>query len=502
MLLGFEGSMQAIEDMYQDGEVIQGRYLVEDILGTGGFSVVYLVSDQLFEQEGEHSGTTHRYALKMLTDHDKQERSRFLFEAELLTRLHHPALPRIQRVFEDKAAHQACILMDYVDGTNLDILRKRRPEKSFSLAEALVILAPIVEALTYLHTQPSPIIHRDIKPANLIVPKDGKGTVLVDFGIAKEYEVEATTTAIRHCSPGYAAPEQYSSIGTDLRTDIYGLAATLYVLLSNTVPVDALRRATKLASREPDPLIPIRKLVPNLPISVANVIQRALSIDMKRRFANANEFWQALQDAAQQDYQVEDEQDQNDLAMYGAQSASTTNKRFWGIFQRPRTLWVPLLLAALVLLIIGNLTFGLGTYFRGNHNSTSPSAASTPKGQTTTTMPTTTHKIPTNYPVVAHSYNGTVRDLLTNQTASVALTQVEQTNNQIYGTFNGMQKQSNFTGVLDTSKHIFFTVAGQPALFFDGAIRSDSFLVGNYCTIDSAGQCVGHYGVWSLAPTH
>ncbi len=71
------------------------------------------------------------------------------------------------------------------------------------------IMAPIMDAISYLHNQQPPIIHRDIKPANIIVPPSGNDAVLVDFGIAKEFNPNSTTTAVRHASPGYAAPEQY-----------------------------------------------------------------------------------------------------------------------------------------------------------------------------------------------------------------------------------------------------------------------------------------------------
>jgi serine/threonine protein kinase len=86
-------------------------------------------------------------------------------------------------------------------------------------------------------------VHRDIKPSNIIVPARGGEAVLVDFGLAKEYVIDNTTTLIRHGSPGYAAPEQYGS-GTSPQTDIYGLAATLYTLLTGTVPIDAITRVT------------------------------------------------------------------------------------------------------------------------------------------------------------------------------------------------------------------------------------------------------------------
>jgi len=108
-------------------------------------------------------------------------------------------------------------------------------------------LAPIMNAVSYLHNQQPPIIHRDIKPANIVVPPSGNEEVLVDFGIAKEFNPDSTTTAVRHVSPGYAAPEQYG-LGTNTRTDIYGLGATIYTLLTGVVPADSFYRITQLGS--------------------------------------------------------------------------------------------------------------------------------------------------------------------------------------------------------------------------------------------------------------
>ena len=93
--------------------------------------------------------------------------------------------------------------------------------------------------------------------------------------------------------PGYGAPEQYSS-GTNTRTDIYGLGATFYALLSGIVPADAFYRMIQLGSNAPDTLEPISKFVPDLPESVADAIHRALSISIYGRFASVEEFWQAL----------------------------------------------------------------------------------------------------------------------------------------------------------------------------------------------------------------
>src|SRR5947209_14578001 len=169
-----------------------------------------------------------------MVDTSKQERARFAFECEVLKRVDHPALPRIYRVFEDDKNNRTYMLMDFIEGPNLETLRQKQPQKRFPLSQVMSMMAPIVEAISYLHKQRPPIIHRDIKPANIIVPSTGDQTVLVDFGIAKEFDPDSTTTAVRRCSPGYVAPEQYNR-GTNIRTDIYGMVATFYVLLTGVV---------------------------------------------------------------------------------------------------------------------------------------------------------------------------------------------------------------------------------------------------------------------------
>jgi len=214
--------MRELQTKFPKGKVVRQRYIVEELLGTGGFGAVYRVRDRRVK--------TNLFALKELIEPNKYERESFGFECELLRRLDHPALPRVYRGFEDEKNNRLYMLMDYVDGINLEKLRQRQPEKRFALPQVLKMMAPIIAATAYLHAQNPPIIHRDIKPANIIVPTVGDGSVLVDFGIAKVYELESTTAAVRHCSPGYGAPEHYAQ-GTNTRTDIYSLAATLYDLV-------------------------------------------------------------------------------------------------------------------------------------------------------------------------------------------------------------------------------------------------------------------------------
>lgn len=281
--------MQEVQTTLPAGSVVRDRYSIQSLLGKGGFGAVYLVKD--LRVKGN------LYALKEVMepgrkDLTRKDRNRFLFESDILKRLDHRALPRVYRVFEDDKQERAYILMDYIDGPNLEKLRQQQPEKRFSLSQVTALMVPVIDAISYLHNQQPPILHRDIKPANIIAstPDDA---VLVDFDIAKEFDPDSTTTAVRRCSPGYGAPEQYAQ-GTNVRTDIYGVGATIYTLLTGLIPPDALYRMTMLGSKGEDPLIPIDKLVPGIPENVVESIHNAMALDSDERFSTIEHFWRAF----------------------------------------------------------------------------------------------------------------------------------------------------------------------------------------------------------------
>ena len=261
------------------------RYVIEGLLGKGEMGAVYLVMDRRVP------GNV--FALKEVINPDKQDRERFLFEAQVLKRLHHSALPRVYRVFENSKLKRVYIVMDYIQGRNLEELRKEQPDSRFSLPLVIALMSPIVKALTYLHMQDPPVVHRDVKPANVIVPVGAEEAMLVDFGSAKEYIPGEMTTVVSHRTPGYAAPEQYGS-GTGPHTDVYGLGATLYTLLTGTPPVDALSRIALNWNNGIDPLKRADIYVPSMPAPVAQALQRAMSLRSADRFATVEEFWQAL----------------------------------------------------------------------------------------------------------------------------------------------------------------------------------------------------------------
>ena len=184
------------------------------------------------------------------------------------------------------------LVMDYVPG---DDLRQIVAERKRPLAEdeALSWIEPVMEALAYLHGwintetgQPSPIIHRDIKPANIKRTPNGR-TVLVDFGLAKLETGEGTLVGARAVTPGYSPLEQYAG-GTDTRSDIYALGATLYLLLTGVKPPDA----PAIAARTP--LTPPQKLNPSISRNTERVVLRAMQLHAVNRYQSIQEMYAAL----------------------------------------------------------------------------------------------------------------------------------------------------------------------------------------------------------------
>ncbi len=273
--------------MLGKGTILANRYRIERLLGWGGFGAVYLAQDLRFQQR--------KVAIK--ENHDLSVVPAFLKEAELLATLHHPNLPRVSDFFQEQPPFlpflRAYMVMDYIAGESLDEVANRQGRLSWE--ELKQWMRGVLDALSYLHHLRPPVFHRDIKPQNIRVTPDGR-TFLVDFGIAKVGKGQ-TTVASRAATPPFSPPEQYLSSGvTDDKSDQYALAMTLYVLLTGQVPIqaEATARLHALANGQPDPLIPLDHLLPNLPRHVCDAIMRALHVDKDKRFASIDEFRKAL----------------------------------------------------------------------------------------------------------------------------------------------------------------------------------------------------------------
>jgi serine/threonine protein kinase len=496
--------MHEVHESLSSGAVLHSRYLVIDLLGKGGFSAVYLVQDL--------QGEERFFALKELITAPKRTSEHFTFEYSLLERLAHPALPRVHDVFDNQEHNRLYMLMDYVEGPNLETLRHIQHEKRFSLPVITAILAPVVDAIEYLHQQNPPIVHRDIKPSNIILPIVERKTVLVDFGIAKEYDKQGTTSAVRYGSHGYGAPEQYSA-GTSTRTDIYGLGATLYTLLTGELPADAIDRMTMISNDKPDPLKPPCELVPSIPLPASRAIQRAMSINMMQRSATVQEFWQAVQEESEQQPQFSEALD----SVVSPPTAVVSDKRGKTYAPPPQTMrlndkrsrknfLLPILLVLFLLLGIGAGYWGF-TVFGKNQVATSGTGDSTVTTPTPTVHTTVTPKIKL-YPRLATSYDGTA--IVNNVTSQMSLTHMQQNKGLISGTFSGLHSFSGFlmnvkyNGYFDTSNSINFIVpvSGSAPLSFWGTLQANGNLNGTFCQIDQSNSCMsdGITGTWSAAP--
>lgn len=157
----------------------------------------------------------------------------------------------------------------------------------------------MLDALDYLHHQDVPVIHRDIKPQNLKVNSRGD-IILLDFGLAKGNPTDAghqtAAKSIFGYSRNYASLEQIQGTGTDPRSDLYSLAATLYHLLTNVAPEDALTRAMAVLSQRPDPIVAVSRIKPEIPLGVAGVLLKAMDLNADARPADATEMRRMLRE--------------------------------------------------------------------------------------------------------------------------------------------------------------------------------------------------------------
>ncbi|TMD69198.1 MAG: serine/threonine protein kinase [Chloroflexi bacterium] len=454
-----------------------GHYCVEQLLGRGESSAVYLVS----ERRNKHW----MFALKEVINPRTQDRKRLLFEYELLKRLTHPALPRVYYAFEQAELKRVYLLMEYIKGKDLDVLRNEQPGNRFPLQSVLMLLDPIVDALVYLHQQEPPILHRDIKPANIIVPPDGRSAALVDFRMAKEYQAESTTTVFRRGTPGYAAIEQFGNESdTDVRTDVYGLGATLYTLLTGVKPVNAVKRL--LAEKRDDPLKPAHVLVPDIPQPVSQALQRALSLQPEDRFATVGDFWNALH--ADTDTGKQEEQ---------APVLPTSGTGKQGKTRSGRRKRIAVFSLALLVLVVG----GLGLLLSFTH----PAALTSIIGQTSSrgaVLPSTssrTRSFP--YPPIASSYAGTISDTgVTNKKTTLYLGQMLQDRKSIAGNFQGLGLVGSLTGTVTPFGRVHFIVKyGAESLILDGEMKAGGDIEGTFYALDQHGQNLGKYGQWSVS---
>ena len=261
------------------GSLLHNRYRIISILAQGGMGAIYQAHD-------ERLGVNVAVKENLFTSEEFSRQ--FHTEATILASLRHTNLPRVTDHFslDDKGQY---LVMDYIQGE--DLRERLSVQDCLPEHEVINIGLAICNALSYLHQCQPPIIHRDIKPGNIKISPDGN-VFLVDFGLAKvAHEGQATLIGAQALTPGYSPPEQYGQ-GTEPRSDIYSLGATLYAALTGKVPEDSLARLMGTAT-----LTPIHRYKPEANPLLVEAIEKALSVNATDRFLNAHEFYQAIQKA-------------------------------------------------------------------------------------------------------------------------------------------------------------------------------------------------------------
>lgn len=271
--------------------MIQNRYLVVHLIGKGGMGEVYLAVDQRLGSA---------VALKRTSfAEDQMLAAAFEREAKILARLRHPVLPKVSDHFAENG--EQYLVMEHISGDDLS-KRLETAGKPFPVSWVMFWADQLLDALSYLHSHEPPIIHRDIKPQNLKLTDDNH-IVLLDFGLSKDTAYSSvvsksgTSGSVVGYTPHFAPMEQIRGTGTNQRSDLYSLSATLYQLTTDVVPVDALSRADSMLSGEPDPIKALSDINPEISPAVSNVILKGLEVSQEKRFATASEMQKSLRAA-------------------------------------------------------------------------------------------------------------------------------------------------------------------------------------------------------------
>jgi serine/threonine protein kinase len=273
--------------------LIQNRYLIVQLIGKGGMGEVYLAVDQRLGSAVALKRT--RFA------GDEMLGNAFEREARVLARMRHPVLPKVSDHFGE--GDEQFLVMEHISGDDLS-KRLEAAQKPFPVSWVMFWADQLLDALAYLHSHEPPIIHRDIKPQNLKLT-DENHIILLDFGLSKVSTGQTnigpnstgSTGSVVGYTPHYAPMEQIRGIGTSPRSDLYSLSATLYQLLTNTVPMDALSRADAMLNGSPDPQQPLCELNPEVPKEISDVVLHGMEVSQEKRYENAKAMQKALRRA-------------------------------------------------------------------------------------------------------------------------------------------------------------------------------------------------------------
>ncbi|MGF1512979.1 MAG: protein kinase [Elainellaceae cyanobacterium] len=266
------------------GQSLQsGKYTLDELLGEGGFGVTFKATHRFLGQTVVIK--TVNASVRRRSDF-RQLQQQFLEEAQRLARCAHPNIVRVSDFFVEE--NIPYMVMDYIPGSTLD--QVVLPNSPLDEATAIRYIRQIGAALMVVHH--NALLHRDVKPQNIILRDGGQGVILIDFGIAREFQLGQQQTHTSVLSEGYAPIEQYlTQAPRTPATDVYGLAATLYTLLTASIPIAAVLRDRQQLAEPQD-------LRASLSAAVNQAVMQGMATEVHMRPATVEQWLDLLPSAA------------------------------------------------------------------------------------------------------------------------------------------------------------------------------------------------------------
>ncbi|GKI15560.1 serine/threonine-protein kinase PrkC [Oscillospiraceae bacterium] len=258
------------------GKKLDGRYLLQELVGVGGMANVYKAADL------KNNSTV---AVKILREEFAQDAElvrRFKNESKAICILDHPAIVKVYDVsVTDKLQY---IVMEYIDGITLKEYMTQRGGP-LTWKEVVHFAQQILDALDHAHQKG--VVHRDIKPQNIMLVADGRVKIM-DFGIARFSRAESQAASEKAIgSVHYISPEQAKGDVTDAKADIYSTGIMLYEMLSGKLPFESDTAVSVAIKQISDKAVPLGEVAPEVPKALQDITARAMAKDPAARYPSA-----------------------------------------------------------------------------------------------------------------------------------------------------------------------------------------------------------------------